>query len=492
MRFRVPDLLEEPMADTTRPIETNPARDAELARAFGAQKRAFAAEPYPTLKTRAARLDALIRTLEANEGRIADAINADFTNRSRHETIVAEIIVSIAAAKAAKKHLAQWMRPRAVATPVHMLPGKSRIEPQPLGVIGVISPWNYPVQLALSPAAAALAAGNRVLIKPSELTPATSEVLRDIIRAEFDEGVMAVVTGGVDLGEAFSSVPFDHLLFTGSTAIGQKVYMAAAKNLTPVTLELGGKSPAIIDKSADISAAALSIAHGKTFNAGQTCVAPDYVLTPRGKLDATVDALAASARRLYPEIEATKDYTAIISERHFARLNALIAEAKDAGAKVVEIGSSNALLSQRKIPLTIVVDPPATIGLMKEEIFGPVLPVIGVGGREEAIAHVNKGDRPLALYWFGEDKAARDDVLKRTIAGGVTVNDTLWHVAQENLPFGGVGKSGIGAYHGQKGFETFSHMKPVFYQSNFASNKMLYPPFSEKTNRLLNMARKII
>jgi coniferyl-aldehyde dehydrogenase len=215
-------------------------------------------------------------------------------------------------------------------------------------------------------------------------------------------------------------------------------------------------------------------------------------LTPRGKLDATVDALAASARRLYPEIEATKDYTAIISERHFARLNALIAEAKDAGAKVVEIGSSNALLSQRKIPLTIVVDPPATIGLMKEEIFGPVLPVIGVGGREEAIAHVNKGDRPLALYWFGEDKAARDDVLSRTIAGGVTVNDTLWHVAQENLPFGGVGKSGIGAYHGEKGFETFSHMKPVFYQSKFASSKMLYPPFSEKTDRLLKMARKII
>jgi len=480
------------MADTTRPIETSPSRDAELDRIFAAQRRAFAAEPHPSRETRAARLDALIRAVEANEKRIIDAINADFTCRSRHETIVAEIVVSVAAAKAAKKGLARWMRPRAVATPIHMLPGRSRIEPQPLGVIGIISPWNYPVQLALSPAAAALAAGNRVLVKPSELTPATSELLRDIIRAEFDEGVMAVVTGGADLGQAFSSVAFDHLLFTGSTAIGRKVYMAAAANLTPVTLELGGKSPAIIDESADLAAAALSIAHGKTFNAGQTCVAPDYVLTPRAKLDATVDALAASARKLYPEIDGTKDYTAIISQRHFARLKALVAEAKDAGAKIVEVGSSNALDPQRKIPLTIVVDPPADIGLMKEEIFGPVLPVIGVTGREEAIAHVNKGDRPLALYWFGEDKAARDDVLRRTIAGGVTVNDTLWHVAQENLPFGGVGKSGIGAYHGRQGFETFSHMKPVFYQSRFASNKLLYPPFSEKTDKLLNMVRKIV
>ena len=480
------------MADTTRPIDAAPARDAELDRIFELQKKAFAAEPYPSAAQRAARLDALIHALETNENRIVEAVNADFTNRSRHETLVAEIIVSISAAKAAKAHLKKWMRARAVATPLHMKPAKSRIEPQPLGVIGIISPWNYPVQLAFSPAAAALAAGNRVLIKPSELTPATSEVMRDIIRAEFDESVMTVVTGGVELGQAFSSVPFDHLLFTGSTAIGQRVYMAAAKNLTPVTLELGGKSPAIIDDSADIEKAALSIAHGKTFNAGQTCVAPDYVLTPRAKLNATVDALAASARKLYPDIDTTADYTAIISQRHFARLKSLVAEAKGAGAKIVEVGSSNALDPQRKMPLTIVVDPPQDIALMKEEIFGPVLPVLSISGREEAIGYVNKGDRPLALYWFGEDGAARDEVLRRTIAGGVTVNDTLWHVAQENLPFGGVGKSGIGAYHGEKGFETFSHMKPVFYQSKFASNKMLYPPFSEKTDKLLKMVRKII
>lgn len=480
------------MADTTRPIDAAPPRDAELDRIFDVQKKAFAAEPYPSYATRIARLDALIHAIESNEKRIIDAVNADFSNRSRHETLVAEIVVGVAAAKGVKRHLKEWMRPRNVATPLHMAPGKSRIEPQPLGVIGIISPWNYPMQLAFSPAAAALGAGNRVMIKPSELTPATSEVMRAMVRAEFDESVMAVATGGVELGQAFASVPFDHLLFTGSTQIGQRVYMAAARNLTPVTLELGGKSPAIIDESADIEAAALSIAHGKTFNAGQTCVAPDYVLTPRAKLGATVDALAASARRLYPEIDSTSDYTAIISPRHFARLKALVAEAKDVGAKIVEVGSSNALDPQRKLPLTIVVDPPRNITMMKEEIFGPILPVLSVSGREEAIDYVNAGERPLALYWYGEDKAARDDVLTRTVAGGVTVNDTLWHVAQENLPFGGVGKSGIGAYHGQKGFETFSHMKPVFYQSKFASSKMLYPPFSEKTEKLLKMVRKII
>lgn len=477
------------MADTARPMDS---QNAEIDRIFALQRKAFAAEPYPSIDTRRARLDALIRVVEANEARIVEAVNDDFSCRSRHETLVAEVIVSVSAAKMAKASLAKWMRPRAVATPLHMKPGKSSLEPQPLGVIGIIAPWNYPVQLALSPAAAALAAGNRVMLKPSELTPRTSDLLREIVRAEFDENVFAVITGGVELGQAFSAVPFDHLLFTGSTNVGRHVYMAAAKNLTPVTLELGGKSPAIIDESGDVASAALSIAHGKSFNAGQTCVAPDYVLTPKAKVDTTVEAIAASVRRLYPEIDSTPDYTAIISPRHFARLKAMVAEAKDAGAKVVEVGSSNALDPQRKLPFTIVVDPPAHLALMKEEIFGPILPVLGAEGRDDAIARVNAGDRPLALYWFGTDAAARDDALRRTISGGVTVNDTLWHVAQEHLPFGGVGKSGIGGYHGEKGFETFSHLKPVFYQSKFASNKMLYPPFSEKTDKLLKMVRKIV
>ncbi len=478
------------MPDTAHTPESG-ADARALDRVFRAQQRAFDAERYPSRAARAARLDRLIDAISAHEQKMVEAISADFGNRSRHETLLAEVVVSIGAARHAKRHLDKWMRHRSVKTPLTMAPGKSRIEPQPLGVIGIISPWNYPAQLALSPLSAALAAGNRVMIKPSELTPATAEMMHEMISAVFDESEVAVVTGGVEIGQAFSALPFDHLLFTGSTSIGQRVYMAAAQNLTPVTLELGGKSPAIIDDSADINAAATSIARGKMLNAGQTCVAPDYVLTPRAKLDATVDAIAASGRKFYPDIDATDDYTSIISDRHFARLKSMVNEARDAGARVVEVGSSNALDPQRKLPLTIVVDPPADIALMKEEIFGPILPVLASDGADAAIAHVNAGERPLAVYWFGTDNRARDKALRETIAGGVTVNDTIWHVAQENLPFGGVGKSGIGAYHGDKGFETFSHMKPVFYQSRFASSA-LNPPYGEKTEKILNFVKKII
>lgn len=267
---------------------------------------------------------------------------------------------------------------------------------------------------------------------------------------------------------------------------------AAAKNLTPVTLELGGKSPAIIDASADLSKAARSIAHGKMLNAGQTCVAPDYVLAPRDKIDAAVEALSNAAREMFPAIDTTNDYTSIVSDRHFARLKSLVDEARDRGARIVEIGSSNALHPQRKIPLTMVIDPPADASVMREEIFGPVLPILPISSTDDAIAHVNKGDRPLALYWYGEDTTARDRVLQNTVSGGVTVNDALWHVAQENLPFGGVGKSGIGAYHGEAGFDTFSHLKPVFYQSRFASGGLLHPPYTEKTDKILSFVRKIL
>jgi coniferyl-aldehyde dehydrogenase len=480
-------------ADTARiPGADASVGEREIERVFALQKKAFAAEPNPSKETRLARLDAIIRAVEKNEERIIKAIGADFGARSAEETMISEIIVTVSAAKFARKGLARWMRPRKVATPLHMAPAKSRLEPQPLGVVGIISPWNYPVQLALSPAVAALAAGNRVMIKPSELTPRTSEVLKEILAAEFDESVLAVIGGGVETGAAFTRLPFDHLLFTGSTAIGQKVAEAAAKNLTPVTLELGGKSPAIIDESADIQKAARSIAHGKLFNAGQTCVAPDYVLAPRTKLDATVNALAEAARALYPEIDKTADYTAIISDRHYARLKSMVAEARTAGAKIIEVGSSNALDPQRKMPLTIIVEPSSATRVMNEEIFGPILPVLPVDSADEAIERVNAGDRPLALYWFGKNNAVRDKVLTRTIAGGVTVNDTLWHVAQENLPFGGVGKSGMGVYHGEGGFETFSHLKPVFYQSKFASATLLHPPFTDKTRKILNLVRKFV
>ncbi len=464
----------------------------EIDRLFTLQRHAFFANTPSDYRARIDNLNRIIRLIEVHEDRIINAVNADFGNRARIETAVSEILVTIAAAKHAKRHLKHWMHKRRVATPLYMKPAKCRLLPQPLGVVGIIAPWNYPVQLALSPAIAALAAGNRTMIKPSELTPRTGEILKEIIAEAFDESTLAVVTGGVETGQAFASTPFDHLLFTGSTAVGMRVAQAAAKNLTPVTLELGGKSPTIIDDSADIESAARSIAFGKLFNAGQTCVAPDYILAPHSKLDRVVDAIANAARKFYPEIDTTTDYSSIISDRHFARLKALVDEARDAGAKIVEAGSANALHPQRKMPLTMVIDPPTTLGIMSEEIFGPILPVIGYSSRQEAISYVNNHDRPLALYWFGEDKTARDQVLERTISGGVTVNDTMMHVAQENLPFGGVGKSGIGAYHGEAGFETFSHMKSVFYQSRFASTGALQPPYTSKTDKFLSFVKKII
>lgn len=481
------------MADTARHASVEKTEgEREIERVFALQKKAYAENPFPSYDQRIANLDKLIRLTEANEAKFIDAINADFGNRARHETIIAEIVVTVSGAKLAKKNLKKWMRPRGVATPPHMLPAKSKIEPQPLGVVGIISPWNYPLQLALAPAVAALAAGNRVMIKPSELTPRASEAMREAIASEFDETECAVITGGVDTGQAFTETPFDHLLFTGSTQIGMRVAQAAAKNLTPVTLELGGKSPAIIDKSADIAKAAKSIAYGKLLNAGQTCVAPDYVLAPTDKVDQTADAIAASARNFYPEIDTTPDYTSIVSDRHFARLKGLVEEARDMGAKIVEVGSANALHPQRKLPLTLVVNPPKDAGIMKEEIFGPILSILPAASEEDAVAHVNASDRPLALYWYGEDNDARDRVLQKTVSGGVTVNDSLWHVAQENLPFGGVGKSGIGAYHGEAGFTTFSHMKPVFYQSRFASSGALQPPYTAKTDKVLSFVRKIL
>ena len=480
-------------ADTARTLDADKTDgELDLDRVFALQKKAYAATPFISYDQRIASLEKIIRLTEANEDKFIEAISADFGNRAKHETIIAEIIVTVSGAKLAKKNLKKWVRPRGVATPVHMLPAKSRIEPQPLGVVGIIAPWNYPVQLALAPAVAALAAGNRVMIKPSELTPHTSEALRAAVASEFGEDECAVITGGVETGQAFTETPFDHLLFTGSTPVGIRVAQAAAKNLTPVTLELGGKSPVVIDESADIAAATKSIAHGKMLNAGQTCVAPDYVLSPQSKLDAVVDGIASAARTLYPDIDTTSDYTSIVSDRHFARLKSLVEEARDRGAKIVEVGSANALHPQRKFPLTLVVDPPQDIGLMKEEIFGPILPILRVQSTDEAITHINAGDRPLALYWYGSDNDARDRVLQKTVSGGVTVNDTIWHVAQENLPFGGVGKSGVGAYHGEAGFETFSHLKPVFYQSRFASGSLLHPPFTEKTDKILSFVRKIL
>jgi coniferyl-aldehyde dehydrogenase len=373
------------------------------------------------------------------------------------------------------------------------LPGRNRLLPQPLGVVGIVSPWNYPFQLAVAPVTAALAAGNRVLVKPSELTPAFSALLARLAGEHFSPDELSIITGDAEMGKAFVSMPFDHLLFTGSTAVGRQVAMAAAANLTSVTLELGGKSPAIFDSSCDLEAATASIAYGKLLNAGQTCIAPDYLLVPKGQAGTVAAKLATAVARLYPTLRDNPDYTAIISDRHFQRLRAMIAEARDAGADVTEINPAGEDLgaTSRKLLPTLVSNAGPDLRLMREEIFGPVLPIVEYATIEEAISHVNQADRPLALYWFGNDSGNRQRILRETVAGGVTVNDCMLHLVQENQPFGGVGASGMGAYHGEWGFRTFSKEKPVFLQSRLSAGALLRPPYGKTFERLFSLLQRI-
>lgn len=466
----------------------------QLAGLLQEQRQAFARDPYPSLQLRLDRLQRLDRLLEEGGDRLAQAISADFGNRSLHETAIAETFFTQAGIAHARKHLRGWMKRRRVATSFHSLPGTSSILPQPVGVVGIVSPWNYPLQLALAPAVAALAAGNRVLIKPSELVPGFSALLAQLVGQHFAADECAVVLGDAEVGKAFVRQRFDHLFFTGSTAVGRQVAMAAAANLVPVTLELGGKSPAIVDDSADVRDAAARIAAGKLFNAGQTCIAPDYVLVPRAGRDAFVEAFGQAAQRMYPRLEGNPDYTSIVNDRHFQRLEGLAREAEAQGAQVVRVAPPGEVeqAGSRKMRPALLLDVQPGMAVMREEIFGPLLPVVAYDSLEDAIAFVNERPRPLALYWFGSDAGHKHSVLTQTISGGVTINDVLLHIAQENLPFGGVGDSGIGAYHGEYGFRLFSKDKPVFEQSRWAGTAMLQPPYGPKAERVLAMLRRMV
>ncbi|MFC3326234.1 coniferyl aldehyde dehydrogenase [Mesorhizobium cantuariense] len=469
-------------------------RQDVLGERFQLQRAAFEAQPFPDVSVRKDRLKRLLALTERHEADICAAIDADFGGRSAHETRLAELFVVRAGIRHALSHVRGWMRERRVATTMPFLPGRNRLIPQPLGVVGIVSPWNYPFQLAVAPVTAALAAGNRVLIKPSELTPAFSALLAKLVAEHFAPDELSVITGDADMGKAFVSMPFDHLLFTGSTSVGRQVAIAAAANLTPVTLELGGKSPAIFDPSCDLDAAVSSIAYGKLLNAGQTCIAPDYLLVPKGQAGTVAAKLATAIAKLYPTLRDNPDYTAIISERHHQRLRDMIAEARDAGADVTEINPAGEELGakSRKLLPTLVCNASSNLRLMREEIFGPVLPIVEYAGIDEAIAHVNRADRPLALYWFGRDSGNRQRILHETVAGGVTINDCMLHLVQENQPFGGVGASGMGAYHGEWGFRTFSKEKPVFLQSRLSAGAMLRPPYGKTFERLFSLLRHII
>ncbi len=472
-------------------MENSPA--TRLYAVLERQRSAFALEMNPSLAVRKERLARLAAMGEKHAGAIVAAISADFGHRSTHETQMAELVLVGGTIRHATRHLKRWMKPRRMPTAMHYRPGSNRLLRQPLGVVGIVSPWNYPYQLALAPAVAALAAGNRVMIKPSELTPRFSELLAKIVAEFFDEGELAVVTGDAQTGKAFCELPFDHLFFTGSTAVGRMVAQAAAKNLTPVTLELGGKSPAILDPSSDLATVAPRLAFGKLLNAGQTCIAPDYAFVPRDRVDAFVGQMQQAVARMYPSLAANPDYSSIVSERHYARLQGLLEDARAKGARIVPINPAGESFdaAKRKQPPVLVLGVTPQMQLMQEEIFGPILPVIAYEGIDETIAYINRHDRPLALYWFGSDGANRDKVLAQTISGGVTLNDCIWHIAQEDQPFGGVGASGTGSYHGEWGFRTFSKEKPVFIQPRLNGMFLMYPPFGKTFDRMLALLKRI-
>ncbi len=453
--------------------------------------------PDPAVRTD--RLRRLERMLDAHEAAFIASIRADFGARSADELRITETMLVRSALRHARRHLAGWMRPRRAPVAPAYWPGRAMLMRQPLGVIGIISPWNYPLQLSIAPLIAALAAGNRALIKPSETAPAFAAALETAVADCFAPEEVAVVTGGADVGRAFAAARFDHLLFTGSTAVGREVALAAARNLTPVTLELGGKSPLIIDASCMIEGVADRIAWGKLINAGQTCVAPDYALVPRGAEERFAATVAAAMRRLYPHFRGNPDYTAIIDERHVSRLGALVAEARAGGARVIEVaadavgtlGAAGAPDASRRFAPLLLLDVKDDMRIMREEIFGPILPIVPYDRPDDALAYVRARPAPLALYWFGRDRAVRDRVLATTIAGGVTINDTLIHVAQDGLPLGGVGDSGQGQYHGEFGFLRFSHVKPVFVQSRHSGLGLIRPPYAPSLSRLLRWLARL-
>jgi coniferyl-aldehyde dehydrogenase len=471
--------------------------DADAARrmadAFAALRAAARADVNPSLALRRDRLRRLAALLARHQRDFAADISADFGHRSVHETQFAEALVVEASIKHALRHVGRWMKPRRIPTQMHFRPGANRLIVLPLGVVAIVAPWNYPLQLSLAPLVGALAAGNLAMVKPSELTPRFSARLAQAVGDYFSPTEVVVVTGGAEIGQRFVALAFDHLLFTGSTRVGRLVARTAGENLTPVTLELGGKSPGVIDRSADLALAARRIAFGKLLNAGQTCIAPDYVLCPRGLQETFVRLFFAAAARLYGVDPRNPDYTAIISAAHYQRLERLVADARAKGARI-ETGTNEiaAWKAVGKFPPCVVLDAADDMLVCREEIFGPILPVIAADDADAAIAYVNGHDRPLALYWFGTDRSARDAVLNRTVSGGVTVNDCLLHVAQENQPFGGVGASGIGAYHGHWGFRAMSKEKPVYYRARVSGADLLLPPYGATFDRVLGLVRRLL
>jgi len=463
-----------------------------------AQRADFLKEGPVSAATRIDRLDRGIDALVRYADKLAEALSSDFTCRPREVTLLTDVGASVAPMKHAKKHLHKWMKSekRPTIFPLNLMGGRSRIEYQPLGVAGIISPWNFPVSMVFAPMSGALAAGNRIMVKPSEFTPATSEVLKAMVEDVYDPKEVVVFTGGPEVGQAFSNLPLDHLLFTGATSVARHIMAAASRNLVPVTLELGGKSPVIISRTADLEKSLGRIMMGKTLNAGQICLAPDYLLVPEEKLHDVITIAQNAVAAMYPSLLDNEQYTSVVNERHFQRLTGYLAEAEERGVKTIAINPAGEDFSQQqgthKIPPTLIPEPPEDLKVLQEEIFGPLLPIRTYTEFSETIDYINSKPRPLAAYYFGEDAAEQTAVETRTTSGGICINDVIMHIGQEDLPFGGVGPSGMGSYHGIEGFRTFSHAKSIYRQTkwNFAKLGGLLPPYGPATEKSIKMQVK--
>ncbi len=453
---------------------------------FDLQRAAHLRDPVPSVARRRVRLERLGAAIRGATVAIARAISEDFGNRAPQETVLAEVFTSLEAIRYTVRHLKRWTKPEPRAVSVWHRPGYAQLHRQPLGVVGIVVPWNCPLYLAAGPLVSALGAGNRAMIKLSEAAPRFGEVFARLVRDTFAEDEVAAVNGGADVAEGFVRLPFDHLLFTGSTRVGRQVMRAASEHLTPVTLELGGKSPVILCDDFPVELAARRIVYGKCVNAGQTCVAPDYALVPASRVDTFVAAAGRAVQAYFPSLR-SPDYTSIASERHYARLRGYLDDAAERGAVAHPLHPEPADPAARKLAPTILTGVSLAMRVMQEEIFGPILPVIAYERLDEAIGFVNARPRPLALYAFSNDRAVVDRILRGTMSGGVTVNDTMLHVAQDALPFGGVGPSGMGVYHGREGVDSFSKLRGVYYQSRFNGLSLLLPPYGARFKRLIGL-----
>lgn len=484
-------------APQANPINTD--TEEKMLELLRLQRESYLAEGEVSAETRIDRLDRTIDVLVANAERISDAMNSDFGCRPRQVNLMTDVTGSLENLKHAKKHLRKWMKAekRPSMFPLGLLGGRSSIQYQPKGVVGVIAPWNFPLGMVFEPLAGVIAAGNRAMIKPSEFTPATSALIEEMVSKTFDPEEIAVVTGGPEVGQAFSSLAFDHMVFTGATSVARHIMAAASKNLVPVTLELGGKSPTIISETADLREAIERTMVGKMLNAGQVCIAPDYVMLPEGKLNEAVAIAKDVIAEMYPTLLENEQYTAMLNNRHFQRMQKNINDATERGAEVVAINPANEDFSvnpTQKIPPTLILNPDDEALCMQDEIFGPLLPLKTYSKFEDAIAYINARPRPLAAYYFGKDGAEEHRFLTGTTSGGACVNDVMFHMLQKDLPFGGVGPSGMGSYHGIEGFKAFSHAKSVYKQPGKIPVTKLagfMPPYGDASEKSIKQKVKV-